>query len=154
MPFTVENEVKRKFEVACPADTVFEVLSDVPESASHFPKTTLHDMGDGKYRWEFDKIGVGKYSLQTIYACKYVSDEDKGTVKWTPVKGEGNAQVRGQWTIKELKDGNTRITLNTKAVLEIPLAKLLKPALAPIVIREFDGLIDKYIDNLVETFED
>ncbi len=154
MAFVAVADMKRQFEVACPYERVFEILSDVPESVSHFPNIDeLVDLGDGVYRWEMKKIGVDKYNIQTIYACKYVSDPEKGTVKWTPVKGEGNALVRGRWNIKALDEERTRIKLTTKGELEIPLPRLVKMLVAPIVIREFENMVDKYVANLSTTFE-
>lgn len=155
MAFIVDFEIERVFEAPCGFDPVFDVLADVPASIAHFPKVAaLEDEGDGVYRLEMQKIGFDKYSIQTIYTSKYVNDRDKGTVKWTPAKGDtDNAVVRGKWAIKPLDDSRTRVTFSTKGDLEIPLPKLLKMVLAPIVRAEFTGLIDQYIANLNKTFE-
>ncbi|HNR30209.1 MAG TPA: SRPBCC family protein [Candidatus Hydrogenedentes bacterium] len=154
MAFLVDFEIERTFEAACPRDRVFDVLADVPRSVSHFPKVDqLVEIGEGKYRWEMEKIGLDRYHIQTIYACKYVSDREKGTVKWTPVKGEGNAEVSGKWTLKALDEKNTRITLQTKGAMTVPLPSLVKLVLAPIVRAEFTRLVDQYLKNLVVTFE-
>ncbi|MFP4501282.1 MAG: SRPBCC family protein [Candidatus Hydrogenedentota bacterium] len=154
MAFTVDFEVTRTEEVACPYDRVFDVLADVPESVSHFPKVEeLEDLGGGVYRWNMQKIGVDKYHIQTIYACKYTSDRGKGRVKWTPVKGQGNATVKGQWTIKALDEATTRFTLKTSGEMEVPLPRLVKMAVAPVVRREFTAMVDRYMENLCATFE-
>lgn len=154
MAFSVDFEIERTREVACPYERVFDVLSDVPVSVGHFPKMDrLEDEGGGVYRWEMQKIGVDKYHIQTIYACKYTSDRAKGWVKWTPVKGTGNAQVKGKWTIKALDDAATRFTLSTTGELELPLPRLIKMLIAPVVRAEFTGMVDQYMDNLCETFE-
>ena len=50
------------------AKEVFEVLADVPLSASYFPHVDkLVDLGGGAYRWEMKKIGLPQINLQTIY---------------------------------------------------------------------------------------
>lgn len=153
MAFVVEVEIEREFEAKCTGEFAFEVLADVPFSVSHFPKVEqLVDLGDGKYRWEMEKIGVDRYSLQTIYASKYVSDAEKLSVKWTPVKGEGNAQVSGKWAIKE-KNGVTKLKLSTKGEMEMPLPSLVKFVVAPIVKSQFEGMVDEYIVNLTKTLE-
>lgn len=153
MAFVVDVEIEKEFEASCTGDFAFEVVADVPFSASHFPKLEkLVDLGDGKYRWEMEKIGVNQYNIQTIYASKYVSDEEKKTVKWTPVKGEGNAQVSGKWTIKE-KAGKTTMKLSTKGAMELPLPSLVKFVVAPVVKIQFEGLVDEYITNLTKTLE-
>ncbi|MBI1317599.1 MAG: hypothetical protein GC168_01440 [Candidatus Hydrogenedens sp.] len=153
MAFKVEVAVDETFDTECPTQTVFEILADVPYSVSHFPKVDeLHDEGDGVYRWEMEKIGVQSYYLQTVYACKYVSDATKNTVTWTPVKGVGNATVSGKWTLKELKDGGTRVKLSTKGELEMPFPSLAKILLGGFIRTEFESMIGTYIENLQDTF--
>src|SRR3990167_1794373 len=126
MSVTVSIELGFEFDVKAPAKEVFAVLADVPESASHYPKVEqLVDLGDGAYRWEMEKIGVGAIHLQTVYASKYVANKAKGTVVWTPVKGEGNALVSGSWKIKEKKK-STNVVLQVQAELSLPLPALMK----------------------------
>lgn len=153
MAFKVEIAVKESFEVACTPERAFALLADVPESISHFPKIEqLVDLGDNKYRTEMEKIGLDRYHIQTIYACKYVADPEKLTVKWTPVKGEGNGIVSGKWIIKPLKgDAGTKIQFETKGEMELPLPGLVKMVVAPIVRREFESLVSTYIENLQQT---
>ena len=155
MAFIVDFEIERVFEAPCGFEPVFNVLADVPASIAHFPKVdVLEDEGDGVYRLEMEKIGFDKYHIQTIYTSKYVGDRDEGTVKWTPAKGEtDNAAVRGKWVIKPMDETKTRVTFSTKGELEIPLPRLLKMVLSPVVKAEFTGLIDRYIANLNTTFE-
>lgn len=152
MAVTVNIEIKKRFKVKAAPGTVFDLLADVPASASHFPKVDdLVDLGDNTYRWEMEKIGVDKYSLQTVYACVYRSSKRAGTVIWTPVEGEGNGIVDGQWTIKKASPSGTNITLETTAALSLPLPRLVKFAVAPLVEREFNALIEEYVANLKAT---
>jgi len=154
MSFQVETDIEREFVVNAPLEDVFSLLADVPRSASHFPNVDrLVPLGDNAYRWEMRKIGVQSYAIQTIYACKYTADPNKGTIRWTPIAKEGNAQVKGQWTIKNAADGGTQIRLKTHGILEIPLPSLTKMLVGPIVVREFHRMVDQYIENLKETFE-
>jgi hypothetical protein len=70
MAFTVNIDLGYEFAVRAPYQTVFDLLSDVAQSASHFPRLDhLVDLGDGVYRWEMAKIGIAKYALQTVYTC-------------------------------------------------------------------------------------
>jgi len=155
MAFTVEIEVKKRFKVKAAPAAVFELLADVPESVSHFPKVDeLVDLGGNAYRWEMEKIGVDRYSLQTVYACQYRSNKRAGTVTWEPIEGEGNGLVEGQWTIKKATPSGSNLTLTTSASLELPLPRLVKFVVAPLVEREFQALIDEYIENLKETLSE
>ena len=152
MAFTVDIEIKKRFKVKASVSTVHELLADVPESASHFPKVDqLVDLGDNCYRWEMEKIGLDKYNLQTVYACQYRSNKRAGTVIWEPLEDEGNALVEGQWTFKKATPSGTNVTLATTATIEMPFPKLVKFVVGPLVEREFQGLIEEYIENLKET---
>ncbi len=152
MTVTVKIDLGYEFTVKAAFKDVFDVLSDVPTSVGFFPKVQqLVDLGDGVYRWEMDKVGTAQVNIQTIYASKYVADRKKGTVVWTPVKGEGNALVGGSWKISEAKKG-TSVVLKTAGEVNVPLPGLMKMVVAPVVESEFEKLVEKYIDNLVKHF--
>lgn len=152
MTVNVTIDLGYEFTVKAPAAEVFAVLSDVPTSASHFPKVhKLVDLGGNSYRWEMEKIGLAQINLQTIYASKYTADKAKGTVAWTPVKGEGNALVSGNWKISDKKK-STHVALKINGELSIPLPGLMKMVIAPVVEAEFEKLVEKYIDNLIRRF--
>jgi carbon monoxide dehydrogenase subunit G len=152
MAITVAIDLGFEFDVKAKADEVFDVLSDVPTSASHFPKVdALVDLGGGRYRWEMEKIGVGSVQLQTIYASKYVSNRVNGSVVWTPVAGEGNALVSGSWQIKGGKK-STNLVLQIQGKLDLPLPGLMKMVVAPLVESEFEKMVEQYIANLTQRF--
>ncbi len=153
MAFTTEIKIKRSFDVNCAFDTVFALLADVPKSAGHFPKVEqLVPMGDNTFRWDMEKIGIDKYFIQTVYACKYSNMKAVGLVKWAPVPGVGNGLVQGQWNIKKTGEKSTHIDFDTKGDLTIDLPALVKIVVAPLVGIEFNSLVDKYIENLKKTF--
>lgn len=153
MAISVQIDLGYEFEVKAKYDEVFAVLSDVPESVSHFPKVDkLTDMGDGVYKWEMQKVGTAQVNIQTVYASKYVSDKAKGTVKWTPVKGVGNALVGGSWKIADNKGKSTKVVLKIDGTVDVPLPGLMKMVVEPVVASEFEKLVEKYIDNLIKRF--
>lgn len=152
MSITVKIDLGYEFDVKAKAADVFDLLSDVPASVAHFPKVEkLTDLGGGVYQWEMEKVGTSQVNIQTVYASKYVSDKAKGTVKWTPVKGVGNALVGGNWKIVDNKK-STGITLAIQGEIEVPLPGLMKMVVAPVVEGEFEKLVEKYIDNLIKKF--
>ena len=152
MAITVDIELGYEFAVKAPFKDVFDVLSDVPTSVSFFPKVDqLVDLGGGVYRWQMQKVGSGQVSIQTVYASKYVANRDKGTVVWTPVKGEGNALVGGSWKISD-QNKRTALALKLSAKVEVPLPGLMKMVVSPVVSSEFEKLVEKYIDNLIKKF--
>lgn len=154
MAINIAIEISREFDLAASFDDVFELLADVPRSASHFPKLhNLEDLGGNAFRWEMEKIGVDKHALQTIYACKYFSDKDKGRIWWEPVKGEGNGTVKGSWSLTRNGDDRTHASFHTEAELSLPLPSLLKLAISPVVKHEFNSLVDVYTRNLQAAFQ-
>ena len=152
MAVSVDIEMGYEFSVKAAFKDVFDVLSDVPVSASHFPKVDqLVDMGDNTYRWEMQKVGTAQVNLQTVYASTYKSDRKKGSVTWTPVKGVGNAQVSGSWQVTDRKT-QTDLVLKLSGRIDTPLPGLMKMVVAPVVTSEFEKLVEKYIDNLIKRF--
>ncbi|MGS0756189.1 SRPBCC family protein [Roseateles sp. GG27B] len=152
MAITVPFDMTYEFEVNAPAAEVFALLSDVPASASHFPKLArLTDLGAQTFRWEMESVGPAQLNIQTIYASRYVADKKKGTVVWTPVKGEGDAQVGGSWVIKDKKT-HTHLLLNLSGELTLPLPGLMKMMVAPVVTSENEKLVETYIANLIVRF--
>lgn len=153
MAITVNIDLGYEFAVKAKVADVFAVLSDVPTSVSHFPKVEkLTDMGDGVYKWEMQKVGTSQVNIQTVYACKYVSDAAKGSVKWTPVKGVGNAQVSGSWKVSDNKGKSTAVVLKIEGAIDVPLPGLMRMIVEPVVKGEFEKLVEKYIDNLIKRF--
>jgi carbon monoxide dehydrogenase subunit G len=130
------------------------VLADVPESTSHFPKLDqLIKEGEGVYRWEMEKVGAGSASIQTQYACEYTSDASTRDISWKPAKTkDSNAQVSGTWKITDNGNG-TDLVFTTQATLTLPLPKLTRAMISPVVKSEFEGMIDKYISNLHDVFK-
>ena len=153
MTVSVRIDVGYEFEVKANHDKVFAVLSDVPASIKHMPKVDrLTDLGDGVYQLEMQKVGTPQVHIQTVYASKYVSDAGKGSVRWTPVKDIGNAQVGGHWKITDNKGKSTKLVLKIDGVVDVPLPALMKMIVEPVVSSEFEKLIEKYIANLIKTF--
>jgi carbon monoxide dehydrogenase subunit G len=152
MAITVTIDLGYEFAVKADYNTVFDTLSDVPTSASYFPKVDqLVDLGKNTYRWEMAKIGIAQINLQTIYASKYLSNKAKGTVVWTPVEGEGNALVSGNWKITDKKN-STHLVLHIQGELTLPLPGLMKKMVAPVVEAEFEKMVEQYIDKLTKQF--
>lgn len=145
----VTVSVNKTFDVNADVDRVFDLLANVPESASHYPNVDkLNDKGDGVYEWVMEEIGVGGFSHQVIYASKYVGDKAAGTVEWTPAGG--NSDISGNWKLSDNGNGTTcQFTVN--ADLDIPVPRLLKGMAKPMVEQQFNGQIDEYIGNLKNT---
>jgi hypothetical protein len=148
---TIDLHLAYELDVKASTKEAFELLSDVPRSASHYPKLAhLEDLGKNAYRWEMEPVGSGPVHLQTVYASKYVSNKSKGTVTWTPVAGEGNARVAGSWTITA-QPGCTRLVLTIDGSVDLPLPGLMKAVAEPIVALEFESLTEQYLERIAHT---
>lgn len=152
MSVTVPIELSQEIDVRTSADQVFEVLADVPTSASHFPDVErLVDLGGNRFRWELRKVGTAQVHIQTVYAAEYHADRRKLRIGWTPVEGIGNASIGGSWTITERK-GSTRVRLQVHGEIRVPLPALMKLLVVPVVTGEHERLVRQYLRNLVAHF--
>lgn len=152
MSLDVPIAVAYEFAVKAPYHDVISLLADVPTSASFFPGVErIVDLGRGTYRWDMKPVGTQEFNVRTVYASRYVSNRTKGKVGWTPVAGVGNASVGGSWTIVRGK-GSTGLTLDIDATLHTPYPALLQAVVEPLMRGEFERLVERYIDNLIERF--
>lgn len=153
MAIRVGIEINRAFDVCSDFERVFTLLADVPASAGFFPKLDkLEALGNNAYRWEIEKIGIDKYSIQTIYASRYKVGKKGDEISWTPVPGEGNGLVSGRWQIQAKGPKATQLVFSTQAELNLALPGFLKLAVSPVVKHEFNNLVDQYIRNLQNHF--
>jgi len=154
MAFTVSVDFKKEFDINASFDKVFDVLVDVKESFSHFPKVdNLVDLGDMVFRTEMEKVGIDKYSIHTVYSCKYENNRNEGRIWWNPVDDENEtAKISGEWKITAKDDNTTHVEFSTKGDMNIPLTSLVKIFLSPLVKREFEGMVDKHHNNLRDYF--
>jgi carbon monoxide dehydrogenase subunit G len=156
----IDIDLGYEFTVKAGVKAVFDLLSDVPASASHFPMVDrLVDLGDGVYRWEMKKLGTPQVHIQAVYASRYASNRRKGLVEWTPVTGVGNAQIAGRWVMAKAQaqaqakaQAGTRCELHVQGVVELPLPPLMRLVVEPVVQVEFERLVEQYIDNLIQRF--
>lgn len=152
MSISVHLELGYEFEVRASTKEVFDVLSDVPTSASFYPQVEhLVDMGDNTYRWEMEKVGTDQVHLQVVYASRYLANRKKASITWTALKDVGNAHVEGQWQLTNNKK-STHIVLTVNAEVFLPFPALMKLVVQPIVEAEFERLTEAYIANLCERF--
>ena len=152
MAITIPIKITHKFAVKVGMKEVWDVLSNVPASASFYPQVDkLMDLGDGAYCWNMEKIGAGQASAQIVYACFYSTNRQKGTVTWTPIAGVGNAQVAGSWQVSQQKSA-TLLVLTVEGSIGLPLPALMSLVVQPVVEAEFERLTETYIANLCVRF--
>ena len=148
----LSSRIQRSIDVSAPPDQVYAVVANVPDSVAHFPELEALVPDGDAYRWTLKKAGVGKMAMQLVYACKYLTDDDRLAVSWSPVSHVGNAEMSGHWTI-EPRGSGTRLTLNNELILRARAPRLLRKAAEPVFVRENQRLMGTYLENLKRTFE-
>lgn len=134
-----------------PPSAVYELLDDIPDSLAHFPKLDRVRREGETWFWEMEKIGLGKFNVQVVYAVRYEKDPAAHSISWAPVDERGNAWATGRWTLSEQGAG-TRMTLkNDLRVRFRGVPGVVRRVVEPLARRENRGLIQGYMDNLVQT---
>ena len=59
--------------------------------------------------------------------------------------------MSGHWKIEDQKT-STKIILQIKGDLSIPLPGLMKMVVGPVVESEFEKMVEQYLDNLTKKF--
>lgn len=148
----VHAPFKRSMTVPASPDEVFALLSDVPDSVSHFPDVESLVFENGGYTWKLTKAGLPGFQMQIVYACRYDSDAEALTVKWMPISGaDNNSRISGHWTIEPSGDG-TRVAIDNELIVSVPLPKVARKVAEPFTVRENDRRMTEYLDNLATTF--
>jgi len=148
----LNSHFERAIDVRATPAQVYAVVADVPDSVAHFPDVESLVLEGGAYRWTLKKAGVGRLSMQLVYACRYRTDEDALTVSWAADSTVGNAEVSGRWTI-DARGTGTRLTLHNDLVLRANAPRLLRKAAEPVFVRENQRLMGIYMDHLKKTFD-
>jgi len=125
----IEVPIRRTLEVGWSPQEAFELVADVPRSASHFPGLKkLEDLGDGVYRWHLSSFQVGRFTFPVQYAARYVSDASAQTVTWSTAGSMDNTRSDGEWRITPRGEGS-RLEFTNRLVVALPVPRLmLRPA--------------------------
>ncbi len=138
-------------EVPEDPDAVYAVLADVPDSAAHFPSLQRLEEADGGYRWVLRPLGAGRLSAQLTWTCRYDVDAGRRVVSWAAVRGVGNSEVTGSWSIRRTGSG-TRLVLRNELVFRLDVPRLFRRPAQPVFERENARVMAGYLANLEVTF--
>jgi len=128
-------------------DTCFRLLSDIPFTATCFPKVEeLIDLGNNTYQWDLEPQGPPPYSVQTIYACRYrYNTPDK--ISWEPIPEIGNAFFGGSWTLSPLHNRcKAQFILNGE--MDFPIPEFAEIMAKPLIRSLFNTLLNDFLDAL------
>lgn len=136
--------------VSATAEEAWSLVSNVPDSAAHFPDVVSITEQSGLYTWVLKALGARKISVQTSYGCRYTLDEGQRIVTWTADHSVGNARVSGTWRVTDSGAG-AQLALVNRFALDVPVPRMLAGAARPIVSREAERLLQGYFANIVST---
>ncbi|MEZ6187261.1 MAG: SRPBCC family protein [Planctomycetota bacterium] len=139
-------------EVTASPEDAFALVADVYESSRHVSGLESVVRYDDGWRWVTRKVGAGKVSLYVDYACRYAPDPEQKTLRWTPIPGVGNSELRGTWTIVAAPSG-ARLTLDNDLVLRMGIPRLLKKPAEVLFARENTRILEGYLVNLKTTLD-
>ncbi|NJM32603.1 MAG: hypothetical protein HC848_06780 [Limnobacter sp.] len=138
MTVRVETTIKKEFTAECSPSKAFAQLADISATMGLFPKLEkLVNVGDGVWRWEMEKTQAGNLAHQVIYAVKY-TDNGSTKIHWSPVPGEGNAEVSGDWVVQGAGASST-ITFQSRGHFDVPVPKLMKSVAESLIVPELEN---------------
>ncbi|PWR19661.1 hypothetical protein [Zavarzinia compransoris] len=149
MTISVDIHRDKREVIAAAYDRVSGLMDDLPATLAHFPSLeTLAPLGDERYHWKLSPLGPITHRVRIDFATAFKVERHKGHLSFEPVKGVGSAAIGGRILLQPLDGERTQLQMTIKGTVHVPLSFLLKPLAAPIVAREFNGLVDGFVANL------
>ena len=150
MTVKIRTSIQRSERVPAQVDSVYTLLKPVESSSAFFPRVQqIHALGDDRFLWKLEPMGTQKFQHQVEYASQWEFDDTGTTIRWRPLANQGNAKVSGVWAIEPAAD-QARIALEIKAELLIDLPRWMQMVAEPIVQTEFQKLLNRYFDNVIQ----
>ncbi|RJF94392.1 hypothetical protein D3874_00635 [Oleomonas cavernae] len=151
----ISVDIKRQNRETVPAafERVVALLEDVEATLAHFPSLrSFEPLGDSVYHWRLAPLGPVTHKTRIDFATRFSIDKVAGVVEFKPVPKIGNASIGGRIEIKAKAASHSDIAINVAGKVEVPVSWLLKAVATPIVMREFNGLVDGFVANLKNNY--
>lgn len=150
----IEESMKAKIDlvrnahIEGDATELFEMLSDLPKTMSHFPKLrAFSDLGDGMWLWDIEPIHVAGMTYELQVVTRFTVDADKRVVTLTPVTSRGNAEIGGHFC--SVQDGeHALLKLDIAGTIEVDVPMLLRAPAKPFIRAYFARLVDRFIERI------
>lgn len=159
----VPVRVDRAFSLAAPPEAAWAWLRDVPRWGALFPGVASVEPhaappapGDaggavplGAFVWRMEPMGPPGGRVTTVYACRYLADDDALALAWRPVEGVGNARFSGGAALRPAPGGAAG-TLRLEAALRVPAPRFVRGVVEPAVAFEMGRMTDEFLRRLGE----
>jgi hypothetical protein len=144
----IRIEIERNLRVDLPYGRVVCLLDDLEGTIGRFPKLRrLSQLNQYEYLWEMQPIGsrVANIAHQVSYAARYQVEPGIGMVRWTPLRGHGNASVEGWFRIAD-HGVDTELTFRVCGTLrEVPVPFMYRLLAPPFIQGKFTHLVDEFL---------
>lgn len=149
MAFTVDIKRDNRETVPAAFSRVAGLLHDLEATLAHFPALRAFvPLGDNAYHWRLAPLGPITHRVSIDFATRFTVDPGAGVAEFKPVPKVGNADIGGRIMLRPKAAEETEIAIQVAGKVQVPLSWLLKPVATPIVVREFNGLVDGFVANL------
>lgn len=132
------------------ANVAYDYLSDFERSVpACFPGIEkFESLGNGGYRWVFEKIAHSGYEMQ-IKLVTRLTLKKPHRIEMEPLPEPGSSTIKGFWEVDSHHD-KARVKFDADLVMELPLPFFVKAMAAPIVQKELTKLFDRYLSNVAK----
>ncbi len=142
------GEYRETFTVDAPFDKAREHFGDLDTIAAAYPDLERSEkLEDMTLRFALKPKSALRRSFAGKYDCKYeyVSDDQ---LTWKSVGSGGNMFAKGEARFEKVGEDRTRVIYHQSMEIDMPIPRLLSKAIAPIVRKNIESGVVKYLDAM------
>lgn len=147
-------KIDRFFDVSATPSEMFELITNVPRSASHFPDLqNLVQLDDYTWRWEMSPVSYAGVTMQPVYVLRYQWQADRLYMRWDPVRQDEHfVVVEGNWQLKPRENGpGTNAYFLLDMQFELPVPQMIAGMAKQLLTTEIGKGVDGYVANMTRT---
>lgn len=158
MSIWISAQFKKSFSVAVARQQAWDLVSDVPRSASNIPELTSCEpisasaKGNPVFRFSYKKVGIDRWSQDPWHNSEFLVDVDRWQIDWDTAKGDGTIRQCGRW-ILEGDEENTVLHLTVDVDMELPVPRIVKLTATPLVRKIFLTRMEQYTQNITAVLQ-
>lgn len=152
MATIIPVKIDRYFDVAASPEEMFELITNVRRSASHFPDIQeLVQLDDQTWRWEMQPVSYAGVAMQPKYVLRYSWDADRLHMRWDPVPQDDHfVVVEGHWQLQPRGTGtNAYFLLDMQ--FDLPVPQMIAGMAKQLLTAELGKGVDQYVAAMTRT---
>lgn len=147
----VSLNIQRTLVIDVPVAKSALLLDDIEATFGRFPKLKrMRKLGERRYVMEMDTIGsrMAKIAHNVRYGAAYAVDHRAGRLSWSPIAGEGNAQLAGELQVSAHSPIQTRLQLAVSGELrDVPVPLMYRLLAPPFIQGKFTHMVDRFLEE-------